>query len=279
MTYSESPFSQLSDELWHVFGGRQRFPTTRGQTPGEVREIIEDAVEGLESRLSLFLSREIHELTDSLLLKFEALNTRIKDLEEHVNEKDIALEKMSAELQVTREEVRRLSERNENAEMNSRIPCLVLSGSALAPQRGSHLAAPLPLPTDRSAPRGAGSAGPDGARAGGSGAGGGGGGGRSAGGGAEGVEDINGLVISVIRGRFDGLHITDGDIDRAHRLPGPNNLVIVRFVRSGLGSVRDQLMSRRMELRHRGDLFVLQGAEMVNIKLRYATSLMHKFCW
>ena len=36
MTYSEPPFSQLSDELWHVFGGRRRFPTTRavvGSTP------------------------------------------------------------------------------------------------------------------------------------------------------------------------------------------------------------------------------------------------------
>ena len=31
MTYSESPFSQLSDELWHVFGGRRRFPTTRAR--------------------------------------------------------------------------------------------------------------------------------------------------------------------------------------------------------------------------------------------------------
>ena len=29
MTYSESPVAQLSDELWHVFGGRRRFPTTR----------------------------------------------------------------------------------------------------------------------------------------------------------------------------------------------------------------------------------------------------------
>ena len=29
MTYSESPFSQLSDELWQVFGGYRRFPTTR----------------------------------------------------------------------------------------------------------------------------------------------------------------------------------------------------------------------------------------------------------
>ena len=34
MTYSESPFSQLSDELWHVFGGRRRFPTTRDEIPG-----------------------------------------------------------------------------------------------------------------------------------------------------------------------------------------------------------------------------------------------------
>ena len=33
MTYSESPFSQLSDELWHVFGGRRRFPTTRVTRP------------------------------------------------------------------------------------------------------------------------------------------------------------------------------------------------------------------------------------------------------
>ena len=31
MTYSESPVSQLSDEIWHVFGGRRRFPTTRAQ--------------------------------------------------------------------------------------------------------------------------------------------------------------------------------------------------------------------------------------------------------
>ena len=46
------------------------------------------------------------------------------------------------------------------------------------------------------------------------------------------------------------------DIDRAHRLPGPNHRVIVRFVRSGSGSVREQLMMRRMELRGSNDLFV-----------------------
>ena len=82
------------------------------------------------------------------------------------------------------------------------------------------------------------------------------------------MEDINGLVISVIRGRFDGLRITDGDIDRTHRLPGPNNRVIVRFVRSGSGSVRDQLMPRRMELRHRGDLFVNESLTAQNSQIQ-----------
>ena len=35
MTYSESPFSHLSDELWHVFGGRRKFPTTRALGAGQ----------------------------------------------------------------------------------------------------------------------------------------------------------------------------------------------------------------------------------------------------
>ena len=51
-------------------------------------------------------------------------------------------------------------------------------------------------------------------------------------------------------------NLCENDIDRAHRLPGPNNRVIIRFVRSGAGSVREQLMTRRMELRGRGDLFI-----------------------
>ena len=40
MTYSESPFSQLSDELWHVFGGRRRFPTTRDLPVHGVCEVL-----------------------------------------------------------------------------------------------------------------------------------------------------------------------------------------------------------------------------------------------
>ena len=52
-----------------------------------------------------------------------------------------------------------------------------------------------------------------------------------------------------------GLNMTTGHIDRAHRLPGPNNRVIVRFVCSGQDSIRDQVFTRRLELRGR-ELFV-----------------------
>ncbi|KAF0297606.1 hypothetical protein FJT64_004954 [Amphibalanus amphitrite] len=216
-------------------------------------------MEGLENRLSLFLSRELHDFKESLLSKFEALNNRIHDLEEHVNAKDIEMEKMSSELQETREEMQRLHDRAEKAEMNSRIPCLILSGRALAPHPDRRLAAPLP-PSDRSAPRGADSPAPSDQSGGPAGA------GQPGGGGAEREprhsdrnareEDINGLVVGVIRERFRDLSFTEADIDRAHRLPGPNNRVIIRFVRSGAGSVREQLMTRRMELRGRGDLFI-----------------------
>ena len=50
MTYSESPFSQLSDELWHVFGGRRRFPTTRGVAQVEKILIFSENSLGLRLR-------------------------------------------------------------------------------------------------------------------------------------------------------------------------------------------------------------------------------------
>ena len=117
-----------------------------------------------------------------------------------------------------------------------------------------------------------GPAGSDGARAERSGAGGGSGGGPPGGrghgaAGGESEEDINGLVINVIRDRFQGIDMSVQEIDRAHRLPGPNNRVIVRFVRSGAGSVREQLMSRRMELRGRNDLFINESLTAQNSRI------------
>ena len=58
MTYSESPFSQLSDELWHVFGGRRRFPTTRGGSQSRIWVIlrqIDNFSPNVHPPLSLFL--------------------------------------------------------------------------------------------------------------------------------------------------------------------------------------------------------------------------------
>ena len=135
--------SESGDSVSAPVGKRRLADPSPRKTAGEVRELIDDAVEGIESRLTVFIAKELHDFKASLQLKFDALHGRIKDLEEHVNEKDAELERMSTELKETREEVKRLSERTENAEMNSRIPCLIFSGRAMAPQREPRLAAPL----------------------------------------------------------------------------------------------------------------------------------------
>ena len=68
-------------------------------------------------------------------------------------------------------------------------------------------------------------------------------------------EDVNVLIIHTLNRVMPGLNMSASDIDRAHRLPGPNNRVIVRFVCSGQGSVREQVFSRRLELRGK-ELFI-----------------------
>lgn len=226
------------------------------------KEYLDSALEDLQERILSSISRDIHEFNEGVLSKLNAMDDRLRDLERHVEEKDCLIDDLTAELRVTKDEVRRLSDRAESAEMNSRIPCLVLSGRALAPQR-SRLGAPLPL-TGRPAPQGvdgrstAGSADPSAdSSADTSGRGGAGGGGRTTGGRDEAeVENVRSLVIGAVKARLRGIDFREEDIDRAHRLPGPNNRIIVRFVRSGQDSIRDQLMTRRLELRHHNDLFI-----------------------
>lgn len=234
-------------------------PASPAQFSRRWKEYLENALDDLQQRVTASISRDFHEFSDGVYSKLTAMDERIRDLERHVEEKDCELERMASELKETKNEVRKLSERAESAEMNSRLPCLILSGRSLAPRR-ARLDAPLPppgqpasqvVPADRPA------AGPSGSRSGASGRGDSVRGGRAAGdrGEAE-VEDIHSLVIGVVRARLSGIDIRDEDIDRAHRLPGPNNRVIVRFVRSGPNSIRDQLMSRRLELKHCNDLFI-----------------------
>ena len=75
------------------------------------------------------------------------------------------------------------------------------------------------------------------------------------GGGGDDREDVIAVVVGTLNRCMPGLNLVDSDIDRAHRLPGANNRVIVRFVRSGQGSARDLVMARRLELRGK-DLFI-----------------------
>ena len=219
------------------------------------KEYLDGALDDLQQRITSSISRDLHEFNQTIQSKLSSMEQRIRDLERHVEERDEEIVSLTAELRQTKDEMKRLGERAESAEMNSRIPSLVLSGRSLAPRRAprdgtvSADARPAPRgtpaaggPPDRSAGAS------DPARAARE--------GRAAGGRDAAEEDICGLVIDVVRERLRGLDIREEDIDRAHRLPGPNNRVIVKFVRSGQNSIRDQLMSRRLELRHHNDLFI-----------------------
>ncbi|KAF0304645.1 hypothetical protein FJT64_020572 [Amphibalanus amphitrite] len=236
-----------------------RSPTPRNSN---VKEYLETALEQLETRMMASISKDLHEFRAFITAELGALTDRVRDLERHVEERDCEITELASTLASTRRELRELQDRTENAEMNSRIPCLVLSGRALAPRRSPSLGAPLQSAGHAVPPGGATADqarqapadGPASARTDGAGRARGGhaGGGQSAGE----AEDVYGLVIGAVRARLPGLNITEDDIDRAHRLPGANNKIIVRFVRSGPGSVRDQLMTRRLDLRGCNDLFI-----------------------
>ena len=238
------------------------------------KERLDDAIDGLEGRLMASFSRELHEFRESLSAEIAKLNERVRDLEQHTEEKDCIIDKLTDDLQQSRAEVAALQTRMEDAEMNSRLPCLILSGAAMAPRHSPHLEPPLPPravsaaadPSRSAAPAGAGqgrqpvtSRSAD--RPGGSGQSAGRGGevrGAARSGDREEREDINTLVIETLNRCMPGLGMNASDIDRAHRLPGANNRVIVRFTRSGEGSIRDCVMSRRLELRGR-ELYISES--------------------
>lgn len=252
----------------------------RSPSSGSFKEHLDAAVDGLESRISLSLSRDLHEFREVLTAEISKLNDRLRDLERHVEEKDSVISELTNDLHQSRREVSALQTRLEDAEINSRMPCLVLSGSAMAPRHAARLVPPLPgqppaepgamvrprpadstgsppgqvQVTSRPADRGVGAEASGGSAQSASGRSGARGGSAGRSGGWE-QEDVNSLIVHTLNSCLPGLDLITSDIDRAHRLPGPNNRVIVRFVRSGQGSAREQVMSRRLELRGR-DLFV-----------------------
>ena len=260
-------------------GDLGRSPSSAGNR--SFRESLDDAIDGLETRVMSSFSRELHEFRQTLTAEISKLHERVKDMEQHIEERDGVIDKLTEELGRSKQEVSALQQRVEEAEINSHLPCLILSGSSMVARHAPRLEPPLPgRPTPaavgRSRPAAAAdldqgrpvTSSPADRRAGGArdgpaessrGAGGGRGGasGRPAARdrGWEEREDINGLVVDTLNRCMPGLGLANSDIDRAHRLPGPNNRVIVRFVRPGQDSARDQVMARRLELRGK-DLFI-----------------------
>lgn len=276
--------------------GRGELGRSPGQSAVSVKERVEITLQDFESKILSSISKDLHELRVVMQKQLDSFETRIKELENHVEERDSEVECLRKELGDVRREMAVLQGRAEDAELNSRLPCLILSGEALAPSRGRELSrsrpggagrpasgpGPAPAvtsiapgggesqragagrstapaerrPADSGAPT-AGSAdrppappGPAAADRRGTAGGDGGRGGER--------EDIHGLVVSTLNRCLPGLNMCDADIDRAHRLPGAGNRIIVRFVHSGRGSIRDQVYWRRLSLRGR-DLFISES--------------------
>ena len=248
-------------------GAPSRSPSSRSDK--SFKECLDTAIDDLESRITVSISRDLHEFREALSAEIEKLHSRVRDLEKHIEERDVVIDDLTSELHQSRKEIVALQTRAEEAEVNSRLPCLVLSGPAMASRRAPRLEPPLPGQT---APAAGGGSRPGPASLGqgraavtsqpadrpaaaaegrseggqcspGAGRGGGGGGARGRSGAwagdSEEREDINALVVNTLNKCMPGLGLSDSDIDRAHRLPGPNHRVIVRFVRSGQDSARE----------------------------------------
>ncbi|KAF0302835.1 hypothetical protein FJT64_025094 [Amphibalanus amphitrite] len=91
------------------------------------------------------ISKDLHEFREIVAAEISALNDRVRDLERHVEERDNEVADLTRDLAAARSDIKALQERTENAEMNSRIPCLILSGGAMASRRKAVLGAPLPV--------------------------------------------------------------------------------------------------------------------------------------
>ena len=63
------------------------------------------------------------------------------------------------------------------------------------------------------------------------------------------AEDVEATLISLLNSAFPGLNLQRSDIERVHRT---GKKIWCRFVKSGAGSIRDQLYNGRLSLRGNG---------------------------
>ena len=97
-----------------------------------VKTYLDSALERLEDRLSVTISQELSAFKTDFHSRFESLYERLGDLERHVEERDCVIEDLRTELDSSKEELKALRDRIEDAEIISRLPCLILSGGRMA---------------------------------------------------------------------------------------------------------------------------------------------------
>ena len=112
-------------------GAPSRSPSSRSDK--SFKECLDTAIDDLESRITVSISRDLHEFREALSAEIEKLHSRVRDLEKHIEERDVIIDDLTGELHQSRKEIVALQTRTEEAEVNSRLPCLVLSGPAIRP--------------------------------------------------------------------------------------------------------------------------------------------------
>ena len=230
--------------LEHSPSKRKRSSPGTDRVPAEmdsIRELLEEQFEKFAK-----LKEDFQEIADSMKAEFGALKQRVHDLEVHIERKDEETEILQEKVQRYEEQIVLLESRIDANEANSRLPTLVLSGPAVARS----------APGRRSSPGSAGSSTSPGTRAAPSGAGGGGPPGSTSGPAPDPAsqssvpreEDVPATVVDVLNASMPGLNLQENDIARAHR-DRSGKKIWCCFVRSGPGSVRDEVYSRRLSLK------------------------------
>ena len=92
-----------------VDAARSHRPSPRGNS--NLKQYLDDALENLEDRLTASISRDLHDFREVISSEVSALNDRIRDLEQHVEEKDIEVAKLETELHAVKKEMISLQEK------------------------------------------------------------------------------------------------------------------------------------------------------------------------
>lgn len=108
-------------------------PQKRRRQSGENTNPLEEVKALIEAQMEEFakLREEFQDLANSLKAEVSSLTTRVKDLEEHVNNKDNEMEEMEVRLKRSEDAVRALQVQLEENEVVSRLPTLIFSGPAV----------------------------------------------------------------------------------------------------------------------------------------------------